>query len=173
METVGQPQRAINHGWSLGMTLHRFQDDFGLGGVVGTPQFLGGRLRLTVGGGVAWMTNALGDDGRQEWVTYGHTRLTLESGMRIPGSPVRLYGFGGPSLLLLPSRLSHDSVAIGGYGGFGFEFQWAGPAGDGPVSYFVELGGFGSNAKADALPTSPSIGNGFLLTVGFRVYPSG
>jgi hypothetical protein len=39
---------------------------------------------------------------------------------------------------------------------------------DGPVSYFTELGGTGTGARADKLPGAPMLANGFNVTVGFR-----
>jgi hypothetical protein len=42
---------------------------------------------------------------------------------------------------------------------------------DGPVSYLIELGGIGTGARADHLPTKPLLANGFLITVGMRFYP--
>jgi hypothetical protein len=167
---------AANGGLSLGYTLHRFQDDFGLGASVGSPTFGGDRLRVTLGGGVAWYPYGITAEGEQTWIDYGHLRLVFEGGLRAPGSPIRVYGFGGPVLYIAPDRLSSKAVSVGGIGGFGFEyyFMYNGPSGsperDGPVSYFLELGGVGNGAKADRLPTKPSFGNGFLITVGLRWY---
>jgi hypothetical protein len=155
-------------GWAIGYTLHRFQDDFGTGAAVATPLFAGQSLRLTLGGGLAWSPHAVSAEGDQEWTRYGDVRLVIEGGARAPGSPVRLYGFGGPLLLVLPDRLADDAVAIGGVGGFGFEYYFMRDGRDGPVSYFTELGGSGTGARADKLPGRPLLANGFLVTVGFR-----
>ena len=92
--------------------------------------------------------------------------------MRTPGSPVRLYGFGGPMMFVLTDRLSTQKIAVGGVGGFGFEYYFTYPADnrDGPVSYFVQLGGIGNGAKADKLAQKPTLGTGFLIDVGFHWY---
>jgi len=155
-------------GWAVGYTLHRFQDDFATGGAITSPLFAGHRLRLTLGGGAAWSPHAVTDDGDQDWASYGQLRLVLEGGARAEGSPVRLYGFGGPLLLLLPSRISDERAHVGGIGGFGFEYYFMQAGHDGPVSYFTELGGIGTGARADNLPGRPLLANGFSVTVGFR-----
>ena len=155
-------------GWAIGYALHRAQDDFGMGGSIATPRFAGDRLRLAIGGGGAWSPHAVTTDGEQDWAGYGEVRLVLEAGARAPGSPVRLYGFGGPALLVLPDRLSDDQVALGGLGGFGFEYYFMQDGGDGPVSYFTELGGFGTGARADNQAGRPMLANGFLIAVGLR-----
>ncbi|HEU5058159.1 MAG TPA: hypothetical protein VFU21_16620 [Kofleriaceae bacterium] len=164
IETVHQER----DGWAVGYTLHRFQDDFGTGASLSTPRFLRGSLRVTLGGGVSWSPHAVTADGDQDWARYGGARLVLEGGARAEGSPVRLYGFGGPMLLALPSRLSDDELAVGGIGGFGFEYYFMKGGQDGPVSYFTELGGAGTGARADNQPGRPMLANGFFVTVGLR-----
>ncbi len=156
-------------GWALGYTLHRFQDDFATGGSLATPRFARGSLRVTLAGGVAWSPHAVSAGGDQDWARYGSARLVLEGGARSEGSPVRLYGFGGPMLLALPSRLSDDAFHLGGIGGFGFEYYFMRAGTDGPVSYFTELGGAGTGARADKQPGRPMLANGFFVTVGLRL----
>jgi hypothetical protein len=155
-------------GWAIGYALHRAQDDFGMGAAIATPRFAGDRLRISLGGGGAWSPHAVTGGGEQDWAGYGQASLLLEAGRRAPGSPVRLYGFGGPLLFFLPDRLSDDSLALGGVGGFGFEYYFMEDGRDGPVSYYTELGGVGTNARADKLAGSPMLANGFLIAVGLR-----
>lgn len=164
VETIHQER----DGWALGYTLHRFQDDFGTGASLTTPLFLRHSLRVTLGGGVSWSPHAVTADGDQDWARYGEARLVLEGGARAEGSPVRLYGFGGPMLLALPDRLSDDGLVMGGIGGFGFEYYFMHEGRDGPVSYFTELGGAGTGARADNQPGRPMLANGFFVTVGLR-----
>jgi hypothetical protein len=165
-DTAGQ-----NNGFSLGMNLHRFQDDFGMSLIVGTPTLFGDSTRFTVGGGIAWYPYRELSDGTEVWEWYGHTRAVVEGGGRIEGLPLRLYGVGGLILLLTPDRLASRPVHPGGYGGFGFEFYMPRAGRDGPVSYLVELGGIGTGAQADNAIGTPIFANGFLVTVGMRVYP--
>ena len=155
-------------GVSLGGTLHRFQDDFGIGGALASPLFAGGRLRITLAGGVSWYPYAADAAGDQEWAPYGDMRLVIEGGERAAGSPVRLYGFGGPTLLIVPDRLSDQRTSVGGIGGFGFEYYFTATGHDGPVSYFTEAGGVGSGARAGKLDGRPLLGTGFFVTAGLR-----
>jgi len=156
-------------GFALGFNLHRFQDDFGVGLTAATPFFAGDHLRLTLGGGVAFYPYGVSHR-EQAWENYGHVRLVFEGGARAPGSPVRLYSFGGPILYLLGDGLSTKAVAVGGLGGFGFEYYFMTEKRDGPVSYHMELGGIGTNAQADKLAGKPRFGGGFLINVGMRWY---
>jgi hypothetical protein len=126
-------------------------------------------LRVTLGGGVSWYPYAT-SNGEQSWAEYGHLRLVMEGGARAPGSPVRIYGFGGPVIEFISDRLSEKSVALGGLGGFGFEYYFVSDERDGPVSYMMELGGIGTSARADELPGKPLFSTGFLITVGLRWY---
>ena len=164
--TAGDQVRGV----SLGMDVLRLQDDFGVGLRLGTPFFLHDSLRVTVAGGVGWFPHDVTASGDQQWRTYGQTRLVLEAGRRIEGLPIRLYGFGGVLLLILPDALSSNAVAPGGVGGFGFEFYMPRTGRDGPVSYLLELGGMGTGASATRVPGQPSIGNGFFLSAGLRWY---
>ena len=156
--------------WTVGYSIQRYQDDFGTGLLAATPTFLGDSLRVTLGGGLGWYPHATNDDGDQDWAPYGDVRLVLEGGHRAPGTQVRTYGFAGPVLFITPSRLSDERVSIGGTGGFGFEYYFMSEKGDGPVSYFTELGGIGTNTRADRLPGRPLIANGFAVTAGFRFH---
>lgn len=166
------PSASRNDGLALGFAVHRFQDDFGLGAVVASPSFLDGLMRIAAGGGVAWYPHALNDEGFEAWKGYGHARLVLEAGARVPGTPLRLYGFGGATTLFAPNGLSSKTVHVGGIGGFGFEFRFKNLTRgvDSPVSYFVELGGIGTGARANRLPAHPIFANGFLITAGMRFY---
>ena len=155
-------------GWAIGYTVHRLQDDFGTGALLSSPHFAAGLLRLTLGGAVGWSPHDVNQSGEQEWAGYGAFRLVLEAGDRAPGSPVRLYAFGGPVLLVLPSHMADKPIALGGIGGFGFEYYFMHGGHDGPVTYFTEFGGIGSWARADKLPGAPMLADGFAVTAGFR-----
>ncbi|HEY8041603.1 MAG TPA: hypothetical protein VIF15_17470 [Polyangiaceae bacterium] len=161
---------ASKAGASLGMDLRRFQDDFGIGATVSTPE-LWRWFRLTLGGGVAWYPHGVASNGNEEWDMLGHGRLVVEVGPTFQlGIPVRPYGFGGTAALLLPRSLSNQGVAFGGVGGFGVELAFMSGALSGPVTYFMEVGGCGYDATASKLPTNPNIASGLLLGAGLRVY---
>jgi len=164
-------RRSRYTGFGLGMAIHRFQDDFGAGLVVASPTFAKDMFRFTLGGGIAFFPHGvkLGPPPTEEWVMYEHARLLLEVGRRMESAPIRLYAFGGPQVLVVPSDLRADAFAIGGIGGFGFEFFFT-DSGVGQ-SFFIELGGVGTGVTADKLPGAPSFHNGFVATVGFRIFP--
>ena len=160
-----------NVGAAVGIAVHRLQDDFGLSASWSSPAFFDGKARITAGGGVAWYpygTNASGD---QDWVPFGHSRVVVESGHRVGRAPLRLYGFGGAMLVFRSERLSDEVLAVAGIGGFGFEFFPPTNTIDAPVSYFIEIGGVGSGARATNLPGHPILLNGFLVQSGVRFYP--
>ena len=162
---------ATNVGPSIGMTIQRLQDNFGVSGTWSSRAFFNEKARITASGGVAWYPNGTGASGDQEWVPFGHSRFVLESGHRVGRSPLRLYGFGGAILIFRSERLSNDVLALAGTGGFGFEFFAPTSMMNAPVSYFIEIGGVGSGARATNLPGQPILLNGFVLQSGLRFYP--
>ncbi|HEX8793281.1 MAG TPA: hypothetical protein VF765_20195 [Polyangiaceae bacterium] len=156
--------------FALGFDLRRFQDDFGIGGTVSSPM-LARWVRFTAGGGVAWYPHALDASGNETWDTFGHARVVVEVGPTFQrGIPVRPYGFGGASALFLPSSLSNQGIVLGGVGGFGVELAFMHGALSGPVTYFMEIGGCGYDAKATALKGEPDVASGLLLGAGLRIY---
>jgi len=161
---------ASKEDFSLGFDLRRFQDDFGIGGTVSSPM-IARWIRFTAGGGVAWYPHAYDASGNETWDTFGHARVVVEVGPTFQrGIPVRPYGFGGASALFLPSSLSSQGMVLGGLGGFGVELAFMHGALSGPVTYFMEIGGCGYDAKATALKGEPDVASGLLLGAGLRVY---
>ncbi|MFP4378078.1 MAG: hypothetical protein ACLFP4_13625 [Spirochaetales bacterium] len=79
----------------------------------------------------------------------------------------RLYGTSGVVLLIASKRFSTEGVVIGAHGGFGFEFFFSKERGG---SYYLEFGGIGTAAVANALADSPIYANGFVSRVGVRYY---
>lgn len=98
------------------------------------------------------------------WSPYGNIQLGIRSRHAIIEDKIFIYGEGGGTLLLPNSDFSSYNTVKGGYGLFGFEFK-ANPT----FGYFIELGGMGTGAKADRLPSKPIYSNGFTSTVGFRI----
>jgi hypothetical protein len=161
-----------NVGPSVGMAVQRLQDDFALSGLVtSSPALFNGTARLTVGGGIAWYPYGVSASGDQDWIPFGHSRVVIEIGHRLKDTPLRLYGFSGAMIVFRSERLASDVVAPAGIGGFGFEFFFPGPTHDGPVSYFIELGGVGGGGHATNLAGRPTVVNGFLIQSGLRFYP--
>ena len=81
------------------------------------------------------------------------------------GEYIRLYGEGGMIALIPNEIMSSESLVLGGYGVFGFEFFFARFG-----NYFIEIGGVGSAARANNLPLSPIYSNGMTVSVGFRFF---
>src|SRR5262245_21804176 len=103
-----QPARSAR--FRLGLTLHRFQDDFGFGACASPPEFAH-LLLITLGGGLAFVPN-VPDGDRESWVPYGNARTVVEIGRRVASAPIRLYAFGGPQGVFVSSRLRDDPVGI-------------------------------------------------------------
>jgi hypothetical protein len=166
-----------NECFAFGVVTHRIQDDFGVGATVTTLSFARESLRLTLAGGVAWYPHVRTAAGGETWRPYGHMRLVLEAGHRIAASPVRLYGFGGATVMFVPDAISRENVRVGGLGGFGFEFLMPRDGRDGPVSFYIQLGGIGTagfarGGSTGAPAVTPIMGNGFLIDGGLRFYPA-
>ncbi len=147
----------------LGFSINNFGNDFGLGLNVTSPTFFGGHMAVKASGNYQWLDH-IDNKGEHTWSGYTLLRAGLSGVNMSLNDAINLYGEGGLVLALTDNTLSTESSSIGGYGLFGFEFFM--PCN---MSYFIELGGMGIGAKADKVPTSPLIANGFLASVGFRV----
>ena len=162
-------ERPRSAGFGMGVALHRFQDDFGFGLVAGSPAFAR-ILRVTLGGGMAFLPHVV-EDGQESWVPYGHGRAVLEIGSQLRALPLRLYGFGGAQGVFVSSKLRDTPVGIGGIGGFGFEAYFAARPEERSQAFFVELGAVGTGLTASNVASKPSLQNGFLATVGYKLFP--
>ena len=165
-----QAETPANGGHALGMSVQGLHDNFGLAGFWTSPVFTAGNMRIAAGGGIAWFPNGVTTAGEQEWIPFGHSRIALELGRRIGAAPFRLYGFGGAMLVFLPERLSEDALALAGVGGFGFEFFQPSAHKDAPLSFFIEVGGVGGNARVTTQVGRPILLNGLLMQSGVRFY---
>lgn len=155
-----------NH-FSIGYNINDFGHDFGLGINITTPYFAAKRMALRVSENFQWL-NHIGNDGKYVWTGYNNVRIGVVSGGFMLNNAVRLYGEGGVTFLISPSTITSNSIHSGGYGLFGFEFFMSAPKNS--FSYFIELGGIGTGATADNVPASPIYSNGFMSSVGFRIY---
>jgi hypothetical protein len=170
LEPLRLEPRPQSDGPRVGFSVSRFQDDFGLGLEAATPSFANDSVRISASGGIAWYPHGI-VGGDETWLRYGHASIRLEGGQRMPHLPIRLYGFGGPVFVISPANLSSTAVRVGGLGGFGFEFFFQrAPGRDMHMSYYLEAGGIGTGATADAVPGSPIFANGFLMATGFRLH---
>ena len=148
---------------ALGFNLNNIGGDFGAGINACSPAFFGGHAAIRATANYQW-TSHPDAKGQETWTPYSHFRLGALGIHNAIANGILLYGEGGVSLTLMNGSMSSEPVTIGGYGLFGFEFLM-----HGGVSYFIELGGSGTGAVAEKLPSSPIVANGFLTSTGFRV----
>lgn len=148
-----------NSGLSFGMQLNQYQRDFGLGFQVTSPAIFNDHLALRARYNFMFHEYVNGD--AYTWEPYSNLTVGVIGYAATNGS-TRLYGEGG-LIMIFPSSSFASGNNVGGYGLFGFEFFMANPA-----SYFIELGGVGSGARADKLPLEPIYSNGFMISTGFR-----
>jgi len=159
---------AKNH-IGIGGNLNNFQNDFGLGVNVTSPYFFQGATAFRVHANYMWLQHTKIDGSSTVWTPYYSFQFGTIGGAAIIANFLRLYGEGGLILLLPNKDFSSNSTEIGGYGVFGFEFFMS-QSPQSFISYFIELGGMGTGAKADKAPGKPVYSNGFSVSVGFRFY---
>lgn len=142
-------------GLSIGASVQRLQDDFGIGLRLASPRVLDDRLAFVLVAGVGWYPDlralpvTVEEQDYGAWSPYGHARLLVEASTTIAFASGRLYAAVGPSLLLLSSQLSTRRVALGIYGALGIEL-FAGDAWRAyPLSLYAELGAVAHDAAAD------------------------
>lgn len=147
---------------AFGFQLGQYQEDFGIGLNVTSPYFLQNSVAIRVRGNMMWHQHVLNTE--STWSTYSNLSIGVIGVGGNIGNFMRVYGEGG-ALLLLPSNdFSTQSTEVGGYGLFGFEFFM-----DPHFNYFIEIGGAGTGATADRIPTSPIYSNGLIIQTGFRI----
>ena len=160
------PDRANN--FSYGFHLLNYQQDFGIGLQLTSPYIARGWLAFR--GRANYQFNQhLNDVNETTWSGFGSYQLGVVGVAGMAGGFARFYAEGGVILLTPPASISSNSVEVGGYGVFGFEFFMS-TSPNVPVSYFIELGGIGVGAIADKVPGKPIYSNGFSISVGFRGY---
>ena len=159
---------AKNH-FGIGMHLNHYQNDFGLGLNVTSPFFFQGAMAYRLRANYMWLEHHEVNGGDATWTPYYSFQFGAVGGAAIIANFLRLYGEGGLVVLLPNSDFSSNSTEIGGYGIFGFEFFMS-QSPQSFVSYFIELGGMGTGAKADKVPGKPIYSNGFSASVGCRFY---
>jgi hypothetical protein len=157
-----QEKEKMNSKLGLGFHLIQNQADYGLGVNVTSPFFARDILAFRLKGNLVWNQH-LTNTNITTWTPYSNLSLGLVAVGGEMGDFVRLYSEGG-ALALFPSpNFSSESLVLGGYGLFGFEFFM-----DPASSYFIEIGGAGTGAIADKVPGKPIYSNGLILSVGYR-----
>lgn len=148
--------------FELGLNINQFQRDFGVGVHLISPYFLYSKVAVRAGANFQWLEYYNGTE--TTWTPYQNFQLGLRARNPIIENKLFIYSEGGILIILPHDDFSSKSTEFGGYGLFGFEFK---PSSR--IAYFLELGGVGTGAKADELPTQPIYSNGFLINVGFRI----
>ena len=148
---------------SYGFQLVKFQEEFGIGFHVLSPEYK--NLRLNAKVHLNWL-NHLDDEGNQTWTEFLNNHIGINY-QRCITNRVNLYSEGGIVLLYPNGSFSSEPVNMGGYGVFGFEFFLTENTVRHP-SYFIELGGIGTGAIANKVLSNPIYSNGFLMSVGYR-----
>jgi hypothetical protein len=156
---------ASNH-FSVGYNLNQLGKDFGVGININSP-YIKGVFAIKASENYQWVETFNGTN--TEWIGYHNIRIGVASASGFVSENIRLYGEGGTTILVVNSKISNQTVSVGGYGLFGFEV-FTGKKESSHFSYFIELGGIGTGANASNLDHKPLLSNGFLASVGFRVY---
>ena len=167
-QEIGDTGKSSTHPgskFSFGFELDDFFNDFGLGLAITSPHYINGALAFRIRVNHSWYHGLEEDSTESTWIGYQSIRIGSVGASYTADGYIRLYGEGGLVVLLAADNLS-DDPKVGGYGLFGFEifFQQK------DMSYFFELGSLGTGASADQQPTKPIYANGFLTTVGLRLY---
>ncbi len=156
------PLGAADRSMALAMSIGQRGGDFSLGAEVMAPPLFDGLV--TIYGGVDLQYKAgMVQGGEQEWYPYVLTSV----GLQITAAQhdwMRLYARSA-LLVFVPSPEVGSLWHVGGYGGFGVEFFFAS---EGSGSYYFEIGGAGTTAKAIALAHKPYLGNGLTIKAGCR-----
>jgi len=153
----------ISHKFGAGFQLSQYQSDFGIGVNLTSPYFVHNSIAVRLRGNFMFYQHV--KDGETTWSPYSNISLGVLGVGGMVGEFIRLYGEGGVILLIPSDEFSAESTVLGGYGVFGFEFYMSHG-----FNYFIELGGVGTGASADKIPTSPIYSNGFLISTGFRFH---
>ncbi len=145
----------------FGFNICQVQNDYGLGLDIISPYFANSTVAVRIGGSLKWLEHIDGEE--MTWTTYQNMQGGLRVRQFVIEDKLFCYGEGGIMLLFPNQEFSSESINIGGYGLFGFEFKSADK-----VGYFLEMGGTGTGARVDKIINKPIYSNGFITTVGFR-----
>ncbi|MBL7789959.1 MAG: hypothetical protein JNL75_09060 [Chitinophagales bacterium] len=148
----------------IGMQVSRLQNDFGIGIQAATPYFANESIAFRARANVYWLDHI--ENGSSTWNPYMSYNFGIIGSQMLIDDRIRLYGEGGLLMVAPSEKFSTQTIHFGGYGLFGFEFLMK----NSKSSYFIEIGGGGTGAKADKLPNSNIYSNGFITNAGYRVH---
>ena len=157
--------KVYSNNLSLGIHLNNFQNDFGYGLSLTSPFFPHTGVALKASGNIAYNDGVLKNDSISNWRPYYSFQFGTIATVAMIAKCIRVYGAGGMIILFPNSTVSSNKTEFGGYGSWGFEFI-INPR----MSYYLELGGVGTGARADKAAGKSLYSNGFLTTAGMHFY---
>jgi hypothetical protein len=153
--------------WKYGLHFSNWQQDGGAGISVSSPFYQGMAIRLK---SQMMVHEYLNDNtGQTSLAYYAATSAGLAFVIGRIGETVRIYGEGGPVMVLPSSEFTSDNLTFGGYLIMGSE--WIASRSRTYLSFFLETGYGGTLARADLARNSPYFATGFLLNAGIRLRP--
>lgn len=155
-------ESTLKNGVGLGFQLNQYQNDFGFGLNFTSPLLFNQSMGFRLKGNMMFLQHI--KDTITTWTSYSNVSLGLIGIGGKVGPNIRLYGEGGLIILFPSSNFSSESMPLGGYGLFGFEFFMSNN-----FNYFIEIGGVGIGAVADKVPNKPIYSNGLSIGSGFRI----
>lgn len=161
--SLNAQETTVSKGFALGFQLNQYQKDFGLGLSATSPYFAHDRVAIRLRGNLMYNEHLQGD--KITWTPYANISIGVVGVTAYVAGSIKLYGEGGFIGIIPSSDFSGKDFVLGGYGLLGFEFY---PNRKG--CYFIELGGVGTGATADKVPSSPIYSNGFLISTGIRFH---
>ena len=162
-ENVLAQENELNSGFGMGAQLVQYQRDFGVGLNFTSPLFAHNSIGIRLKGNIMYNENVV--NGSSRWMQYGNLSLGVIGIAGRVNDAIRLYGEGGMIVLFPSSQFSTETVSMGGYGLFGFEFFFSRFG-----NYFIEIGGIGTGTVADKIATQPIYSNGMSLSTVFRFF---
>ncbi|HEX3048107.1 MAG TPA: hypothetical protein VHY08_25370 [Bacillota bacterium] len=154
---------------SLGYTLYNIDKEFGHGFILTSPYFFNDRMAVRFSLNQSLYKGIPLGKTDYEWLPYSVYKLGVIGVSGGIADSFRYYGEGGVVYAVPNNQFSENNVS-GGYGNFGFEFINNDNASPIPFSYFIELGGIGTGAKAEKITGKPFYLNGFTTSTGLRFY---
>jgi hypothetical protein len=150
---------------AVGFHLNQFQNDFGLGLDLTSPYFFKHRVAFRVSANVQWLQSISPATMVTDWTAYQSYKVGVTGFRTSITKGLNIYSEGGIVLVLPDKTFSDESLALGGYGSFGFEFFV-----NKSFCYYLEMGGMGLGKVAEKALYEPVYSNGFTASVGFRIH---
>ncbi|MGB3181807.1 MAG: hypothetical protein WBB45_10485 [Cyclobacteriaceae bacterium] len=153
--------------WKYGIHFSNWQQDGGGGISISSPFYKGMSIRVK---GQVMIHEYLDDNsGQTSLASFAASTAGLAFNIGRIGETVRIYGEGGPVVVLPSPEFSTDNLSFGGYLVMGSEYIAS--RSRTYLSYFIETGYVGTLARADLDRHSRYYATGFMLNAGIRLHP--